>query len=480
MAEHVLAIDAGTTSVRALVVGPEGEVRSRVRETLPIHYPAPGRVEQDAQHIWGTTARLVEHAMGEAGIRGGDVAAVGVTSQRSSCVVWERATGRPLTPLVSWQDLRGVERAAELRRLGFHVLPQAAAAKLEAALESVPGGRGRVEDGALAWGNIDSFLVYKLSGGAHHITDLSQACATGYFDYAAGAWNTDLLQSQNLPASFFPELVDSAGPLAETDATTFARPVPIAAILGDQQSAALAQQCREPGDGKVTYGTSGTANVHTGHGVASAPGAYPLVLCRRAGTTDYCLEGMVITAGAVFDWLTGGLGLLNDPAEAQSVGEEAADTGGVFVLPALQGLGSPHADPARLGVVGGLSRGTRKAHLVRAMIEGVAFRVREMLDAIYTGADLPRPAHLRADGGAAANDLLLQLQADVLGRPVERMDPLEATAYGAALEAGEAAGVWSEKDAAGFRRVNRMFAPRWHEDERETRYTAWRDACRLC
>lgn len=479
MPDHVLSIDAGTTSVRVLIVGADGAVRAKTRETLPIHYPAPGRVEQDAEHIWRTTELLITAALSQAGIAARDIAAIGITSQRSSCVVWDRATANPESPLVSWQDLRGVDTAATLRREGFEIFPQAAAAKLPAVLDAVSNGRRRAADGALAWGNIDSFLVYKLSAGAQHITDPSQACATGYFDYAIGGWAARLLEIQTLPASFFPALVDSAGQLAEADSAVFGATVPIAAILGDQQSAALAQQCREPGDGKVTYGTSGTANIHTGHEIASAPGAYPLVLRRKNGVTDYCLEGMVITAGAVFDWLAGGLGLLDDPAEVQRVGEEASDTGGVYVLPALQGLGSPHADPERRGLIVGLSRGTRKEHLVRATLEGIAFRVREMLDAIYAGAHLTTPSQLRADGGAAANDLLLQLQADILGRPVERMAPLEATAYGAAIEAGKAAGLWSEQDTAGFRHVDGVFEPRGSKDEQELRYAAWRQACRL-
>ncbi len=479
MPEALLAIDAGTTSVRVLILGLDGTVRARARETLPIHYPAPGRVEQDAAHIFETTQLLMRAALREAKLRAQDLAAIGVTSQRASCVVWERATGRALTPLISWQDLRGTERSAELRDAGFFVMPQSAAAKLESAIESVPEGRGRAERGELAWGNIDSYLVYRISGGGIHATDPSQACATAYFDYATGGWDAALLRTQQLPGVLFPQLVDTSGHIGDTAREVLGAPVPIAAIVGDQQSAAIAQGCRAPGDGKVTYGTSATANVHTGQKPLIIPGAYPLALRRSGDTTEFCLEGMVITAGAVLDWLCGGMGLLDNPAQASAVGAEAEDSGGVFVLPAFQGLGSPHGDTTRRGLITGLTRGTRREHLVRATLEGIAFRVRDVLDAIYHGAKLPRPDTLRADGGASANDLLMQLQADFLGQPVERMQPIEATAFGAAMLAGEGMGLIAPSAWNSLRRVDRVFEPRLRRDDRDSRYAAWRTACGL-
>jgi glycerol kinase len=479
MPEALLAIDAGTTSVRVIIVGLDGAIRMRVRESLPISYPAPGRVEQDAEHIFSTTRMLLRQALRESKLRAADVAALGVTTQRASCVVWERATGRALTPLISWQDLRGAARSAELREAGFFVMPQSAAAKLEAALDTVPDGRRRADAGELAWGNIDAYLVYRLSGGALHATDPSQACATAYFDYATGGWDAALIAAQRVPQEMFPRLVDTAGRLGETAPDALGAPVPIAAIVGDQQCAALAEGCRAPGDGKVTYGTSATADVHTGREALTAPGTYPLVLCRRGGATEFCIEGMVITAGAVLDWLSGGLGLLDDPAQASAVGAEAEDSGGVFVLPAFQGLGSPHGDATRCGLITGLTRGTRREHLVRAMLEGIAFRVRDVLDAIYGGTGLPCPPALRVDGGASANDLLMQLQADILGRPVERMAPIEATAFGAALLAGEGVGLIPSGGTAALRRVDRLFRPTWSEAERDERYSLWRVNCGL-
>jgi len=479
MPEHLLAIDAGTTGARVMIFAADGTVRTRVRETLPIAYPAPGRVEQDAAFIVDIVQRLVRQALRETGLSATDIAALGVTTQRASCVVWNRATGRALTPLISWQDLRGTERSAQLRDAGFFVMPQSAAAKLESALDSIPNGRRRADAGELAWGNIDSYLVYRFSGGTAHATDPSQACATAYFDYATGDWDERLLNLQKLPPRLFPKLVDTAGHIGDAAPDFFGAAIPITAIVGDQQSAAITEGCRVPGDGKVTYGTSATANVHSGAAPMIVPGTYPLVLQRKRGATEFCLEGMVITAGAVLDWLSGGIGLLDDPAQAATIGAEAENSGDVFVLPAFQGLGTPYGDSERRGLIMGLSRSTRKEHLVRAMLEGIAFRVRDVLDAIYDGAKLPRPAMLRADGGASANDLLMQIQADFLGRPVERRRPIEASAFGAAFLAGEGVGIISANDWTNLRRVDRTFTPRLTQDERDTRYHAWRKACSL-
>lgn len=479
MPEALLAIDAGTTSVRALVVGPDGTVLGRERRPFSIRYPAPGLVEQDLEVLWKTTLEVVESALEDAGLDPGDLRALGIATQRASCGIWERATGRPLSPLISWQDLRGVARAAELQEKGYPLLPQSAACKLEAALATLPDGRARMERGELAWGNLDAYLVWRLSGGGVHATDPSQACATGYYDFESGGWNGALIAEQDLSPTFFPALVDTCGITGKTARSIFGAEVPIACIVGDQQSAAIAQGCNRLGDGKVTYGTSGTCNVYTGPEIRGGNGVYPLVLMRRGTETLYCLEGMVITAGAVFDWLSEGLGILDGPSASAGLAETVVDTQGVFVLPALQGLGSPHADFSRRALLGGLTRGTTRAHIVRAAMEGIAFRTREMLDAIYSDRDLPRPNALRVDGGASANDVLMQIQADVLGRPVERMAPLEATAFGAALLAGQATGLWEGGDVEGLRRVDRVFEPHWTEDERNDRFSAWRLACGL-
>lgn len=479
MAEAVLALDAGTTSVRALIIGVNGAVLAHAREGYTLQYPAPGLVEQDAEALWTTTRGVIETALRDAKLTAGDLAAVGITSQRSCVIVWDRATGQTLAPLVSWQDLRGAARADELQREGYFVLPQTAASKVEAVLDGIDGGRDRLARGELAWGNVDTFLAWRLSDGQTFATDPSQACTTGYYDHMTGAWDPTLIELQGLTPECFPTIVDTAGELGRCATSVLGAEVLIGAIIGDQQGAAVAQGCVAPGDGKVTFGTSGTCNVHTGTQIVAAQGAYPLVLSRRAGETLYCLEGMVITAGAVFDWLANGLGLFGAPKDAAALAASVPDSHGVFVLPALQGLGSPHADPTRHALIGGLTRGATRAHVVRAAMEGVAFRVREMLDRVYADADLPRPDVVPVDGGAAANDVFLQIQADVFGRPVERMAPLEATAFGAAMLAGQSGGMWDAQAAGALRRVDRTFEPTWSADERETRFTAWQRCCRL-
>ena len=472
MPEALLAIDAGTTNVRVLIFGLDGAVR--VRENLPVSYPGPGRVEQDPDEIWRITQTLLHAALGNAKLRASDIAAIGIAAQRASCMVWERTTGRALTPLASWQDLRGANRSEALRNAGFLVLQQSAAAKLEAVLDSIPRGRSRAAAGELAWGNIDSYLLYRLSGGAIHATDPSQACATGYYDFATGDWNSKLIEYQHLSPKLFPTLVDTSGHLADTHTGLFDARIPIAAIVGDQQSAAIAQCCRAPGYGKVTYGTSATADVHTGAAPVVIRGTYPLVLSRRQGLTEYCAEGMVITAGAVFDWLNS-LGLY-DRSHAQNMPE---DTAGVFMLPALQGLGSPHGNSNSRARLTGLSRSTRREHIIRAAMEGIAFRVREVLDTIYAHPKLPRPDFLLADGGASQNVAFMQIQADLLGQPVHGMIPHEATAVGAAYLAGQAVGLkWLSATLVGDRSFCH-FSPRLSADERDARFARWRDACGL-
>jgi glycerol kinase len=479
MPDAVLAIDAGTTSVRALVVDPDGGILGRARSAYKLDYPAPGWVEQNPEQLWTATQGVVESALAKAGLRPSDLCAVGITAQRSSCVVWERTKGRTLSPLVGWQDLRGTQRALELQQQGFLVLPQSAASKLEMMLETIDDGRERMARGELAWGNVDSFLASRLSGGEAHITDPSHACTTGYYDLETGGWHAAMVDLQGLNPACFPLIVDSSGPLGKTAKSVFGAEVTIGAIIGDQQSAAIAQGCREPGDGKMTYGTCGTFNVHTGSRIVGVQGTYPLVLIRQSGKTSYCVEGMVITAGAVFDWLADGLGALENPAQASAVAASVEDTHGVYMLPALQGLGAPYLDLERTALIGGITRGATKAHVARAAMEGIAFRVREMLDRIYEDSGLPRPSILAVDGGASVNDLFMQIQADTLGQPVERMTPIEATVFGAAILAGQAEAVWGAGAVDQLRKIDRTFEPTWSADERDERFDNWRRSCGL-
>ncbi|RJP18703.1 MAG: glycerol kinase [Candidatus Abyssobacteria bacterium SURF_5] len=480
MSKSVLSIDAGTTSVRSMVVGDDGRVLSVCANQFKRSFPAAGYVEQDPEEMWLVAEKTIHQALERVGIRVGDLSAIGITGQRSTTIVWERATGRPLSPAVSWQDQRGAARAVELQDLGFITAASVTpAAKMEQILRAIPDGFERMRRNELAWGNVDSFLAWRLSGGAVHITDLTNAVATGYYDYMEKwEWQSDLLKIQGLDIKFFPRIVDSAGQLGFTSRRAFGAEVMIGAIIGDQQSAAYAQGCLSKGDGKITFGTSATCDVNTGEELKMASGSYPLVLWRRGEHRPYCVEGMVITAGAVFSWLTQ-LGLLENPAQASAVAASVADSNGVFFLPSLQGLGTPHIVPERRGTFGGLYLGATAAHLVRAAIEGVSFRVKEMVERIYLDAGLPKPSSLRVDGGAAANDFLMQQHADVFGLPVERIQPLEATAYGAALLAGESCGLWEPWSTSTLRTTDRIFEPRWNASQREERFQQWKRSCRL-
>jgi glycerol kinase len=471
MSGPLLALDVGTTSVRALVFGEDGRRLARARVLAPISTPEPGRVEQDATVLHERAVIVLAQALADADVHPRDLAGLGITTQRATIVLWDARTGVPVAPLVSWQDLRGVDRAAALQAEGFAVTAQTAASKLEAALESIERGRQRFESGEILWGNIDTFLAWRLSRGEIYAMDETQACTTGYFDPFAGSWHGPLIERQGLPVERFPRLADT---FAHHGFWYGAADVPIGALVADQQSAALAQRCFAIGEGKVTYGTSATVDVHTGGALRLAAGAYPLVAWRFRGERAFCLEGMVNTAGAFLDWTAHFLGL-DDVVALEALARTVSGTGGVRVLPALQGLGTPHGDAARRAQFVGLSRASRSEHLARAAFEAIAARVREVEDALYAAPDLPRPATLRADGGAAQSDLLLQLQADLLGRPVERLAVLEASALGAAL--GAAVGL-GRRDLRGAdqRPVDRVFEPSISRDEADARFTSWRDA----
>ncbi len=474
MSRYTLAIDAGTTNVMAMVVDDTGQVQGYASGSYLLSYPAAGLVELDPDSLWRTTLAAIESALNKCGIRANDLAGIGITGQRTTIIIWERATGQSAGPAIVWQDQRGKARAEELLEQGFITSNAlAAVSKMEQVLNHLPNGYQRVHNKELAWGNVDTFLAWRLSGGAIHVTDASNASATGYFDFLTDwKWFDDLLEVQKLPSSFFPEIVDSIGIAGYTDPEILGAKVPIGAIIGDQQSALYGQACLAPGMAKISYGTSGTCDVNSGSELKLATGSYPAVAWTRNGEHTLLVEGMVITAGAVFGWLSQ-LGILDDPAQASSLEKDNLDTGGVSFLPALQGLGTPHNVFDRFGAFDGLTLGTSKEHIVSAAIEGVAFRVREMVDRIYLDSQLPRPDTLRVDGGASGNDTLMQIQADILGCRIERMAPREATAYGAALLAGEACGIWEPGSSTILYRVDRTFEPQWNESEREARFSQW-------
>jgi glycerol kinase len=472
MAERLLAIDAGTTTARVCLFDLAGALLARTAAPVASTTPEPGRVEQDAEAIWRTVRRLIRTALGAGDAAPSDVAAIGITTQRTSLVAWDRKTGRPLAPMIVWSDLRGAARAAELQAAGFPTAPQQAAAKLEGLLDALPNGRAIAAEAGLAVGNIDAFLIWKLTGGAAHLTDRSQAWPMGYLDLASMGWNRGLLSLQGADEAILPRLVDTWGQLALTSRAVFGAAVPITAVIADQQAALIGHGAEGAGDAKVTYGTSATLDLGTG-GAFAFKGAStpPFVVSHVRGETRFCLEGMVFAAGSVIDWLRRAMGI-GGHAAFEALAAQAPDAAGAAFLPALQGLGAPHPDPDRRGRLAGLSAATGRAEIARAGLEGVAFRVREILDHLTSGD--ARPAVLKVDGGLSASDVLMQLQADATGVPIARHALRDAAAAGAAIAAGRGAGLLGEGDGGGFTRHNRLFEPLIGADEADARFAAWR------
>lgn len=467
MPELLLALDVGTTSARALVGTADGQVLGSARAPIVSRYPAPGLVEQDAEEVWTLTRRVIALALAKAGHDLADIAAIGVTTQRASIVLWDAATTQAVAPMVVWSDLRGLPRAQSLAALGFQVWPQTPACKLEAALgDRAPAG--------LHWGTLDSFIVAKLSGGAAHVTDVSNAWVSGYMDFDRfPAWHGGLIAAQNLPESLFPKVVESWGPIAEASAP--GRDIPITALLADQQAGLFAHGWPGRGAWKATYGTSAVLMVSMGPEPASPHPTLPVMaLAAGDGEVLFCFEGMVITAGAFIDWLCG-LGLYENAAALQAAAEGVASSGGAAMRPSLQGLGAPHGRFDLPAMIDGLRPGVGKGELARAALEGLAWRMREVA-ATAGAAALDLPAALPVDGGMTANDLLMQIQADALQRPVRRHAVRDATAYGAMLAAAMGAGLVTRGDLAGLVRYDRTFEPAISADEAEAGYAAWAQA----
>jgi len=468
----VLAVDEGTTGVRAVLLDASGSPRADAyREVLP-DCPAPGRVEHDAEALVAATVDVLGRALAEAPparVRG-----LGIATQRGTAVVWEAATGRAVYPAISWQDQRAAARCAALMAEGMFISPLAAATKIEWILDRVDPDRSAVRAGRLRCGTVDAWLAWRLTNGRVSATDASNASCSGLYDLLAHGWSATILDALRIPAAALPAIVDSSAVLGDLDLPGLPR-LPLAALIGDQQAAMMGQLRLAPGDVKITYGTSAMLDLNAGaEPLWSMHAAYPLVLWQRAGVPTFCLEGTAITAGAAITWLRDGLGILAAAEDSGPLAAGVADAGGAWAVPAFQGLGTPYMDAAARAVVGGLSRATTRAHVVRAMLEGIAWRCREVYDALRADCPHPAPATLRADGGAARNDVLLQLQADALGIPLERPAVVQASALGVGYLAGLATGVWASADElASAWRLDRAFEPRVGADEREARFAAW-------
>jgi len=485
---YVLALDQGTSGSTALVVDPDGCVRARGYAELPQYYPRPGWVEHDPDEIWSTVARAAGLALAEARVSGGEIAAIGITNQRETAIVWERASGKPIHRAIVWQCRRTAEMCDRLRadgaeplvreRTGLVLDAYFSGTKLRWLLDEVAGARPRAERGELAFGTVDSWLLWNLTAGAVHATDVSNASRTLCLNLRTADWDDEMLALLGVPRAMLPRVMPSAGVFGETaDLGWLPRGVPVAGIAGDQQAALFGQACYEPGSAKNTYGTGCFVLLNTGSvPVASRHGLLTTIAWRIDGQTTYALEGSVFIAGAVIQWLRDGLHLLKTAGESQAMAESVTDTGGVYFVPAFVGLGAPYWDMYARGTIVGITRGTTAAHLVRAGLEAIAYQSRDVLEAMAADAG-ERIRALRVDGGAVANDFLCQFQADVMNVPVQRPRVIETTALGAAGLAGLGAGVWRSLDAFAARAaVERTFVPVMDPRLREERYDSWRRA----
>ena len=485
MGAHVLAIDQGTTGTTVMIFDTTGRVRGRAYSEFRQYYPRPGWVEHDAEEIWQVTARVVRAALRTARLHAKDLAAVGIANQRETTVLWDRVTGKPLHRAIVWQDRRTAGGCDELKaeglestihaKTGLVVDPYFSGTKLQWLFDHVKGARDRVQ--RVAFGTIDSWLVWKLTGGRVHATDFTNASRTLLFNIHDRQWDAELLRTLNVPAEVLPRVVPSAGVVGTTDPRAFGAEVPIAGIAGDQQAALFGQACFRPGLVKNTYGTSCFMLMYTGdRAVDSTRGLLTTMACAADGQPAYAVEGSVFIAGAAVQWLRDGLGLLQHAKDSERLARTVDSSLGVYLVPAFVGLGAPYWDAAARGALVGLTRGVTRAHVVRATLESLAYQTRDVVDTMVGESGRPLTG-LRVDGGAAANNFLMQFQADLLGTPVDRPKVVETTALGAALLAGLGVGLWkSARDLERVRKPERVFRPRMAPEKREALYQGWRRA----
>lgn len=487
MSSFILALDQGTTSSRAIVFDQRGGIRAVAQREFRQIYPQAGWVEHDPEEIWQTQLATAREALTQAGLHAADVAAIGITNQRETTVIWDRKTGAPIHNAIVWQDRRTAKFCDELKRAGQAELIQRKAglvidayfsgSKVRWLLDNVPGARARAERGELAFGTIDTWLLWKLTNARLHVTDPSNASRTMLFNLHTGDWDDELLGVLDVPRALLPEVRSSSEVYGETTADSLGQPVRLAGIAGDQQAALFGQNCFSRGLAKNTYGTGCFMLMNIGATPAmSKHQLLTTVAWRASGQTDFALEGSVFIGGAVVQWLRDGLGLIKSSADIEKLAAGVPDSGGVYLVPAFAGLGAPHWDQYARGTIAGLTRGTTAGHLARAALEGIAFQVADVLDVMKQDSGIAMN-ELRVDGGACANNLLMQFQADVLQVPVVRPKVIETTALGAAYLAGLATGFWknrSEVEAAW--QCDRRFMPQMSADEAAHRRRRWAEA----
>ncbi|MFN8591377.1 MAG: glycerol kinase GlpK [Thermomicrobiales bacterium] len=483
----VLALDQGTSSSRALLFDHDAHIVAQVQRPTTQLYPEPGWVNQDAMEIWESTLACAREAMHSAGIEPPDIAAIGITNQRETLILWDRKTGSPVAPAIVWQSRQSQPQVAKLISRGMAAVYQGitglvpdayfTATKIAWLFETQPALRMRAAHGELCAGTVDSWLIWNLTGGGVHATDVSNASRTMLFDIQRREWCPALLDDLGIPAEVLPAVMSSSGRLAETREDLFGTPIPITGVAGDQQAALFGQTGFSPSDTKNTYGTGSFLLMNTGE--APRPSTHQLlttIAWKIDGALTYALEGGVYVSGAAVQWLRDGLHLIDSSSDVEPLAMSVPDSGGVVFVPALTGLGAPYWDANARGTIVGLTRGTTDAHLARATLEAIAFQTRDVTDAMTIDAAIPLTT-LRVDGGAARNNLLLQIQADVLGVPVIRPTQVETTALGAAFLAGLGVGFWPDQEALRATwEVDRVFEPKWSADERDSRYGTWRRA----
>lgn len=485
---HVLAIDQGTTGSTALVLDPEANVVGRGYAEFEQHYPHPGWVEHDPMVIWQTTVEVAGKALADSNIAVSDVAALGITNQRETVVLWDRRTGEPVAPAIVWQDRRTARVCDDLRsrgldrfvrsRTGLVIDAYFSGTKVAWLLDHVDGLRARAEKGEIAFGTIDSWLVHRLTGGQVHATDVTNASRTMLFDINRLDWDDELLAELRVPREVLPEVKPSLGVFGDTDPGEFLdATVPIAGILGDQQAALFAQACTQPGQAKNTYGTGSFVLMNTGDApLLDDSSMISTVAFGTPDTTGYALEGPMFVTGSAVQWLRDELGIISDAAETETLAKSVDDTGDVWFVPGLTGLGAPYWDPYARGTLLGITRGTGRAQICRAVLESIAYLSRDVIETMQRESGI-RIAELRVDGGAVANEFLMQFQADMLGIPVDVPEQTESTSLGSGFLAGIATGIWKEMgDVARIRRTARRYEPQMDQDEREARFRRWHRA----
>ena len=484
----ILALDQGTTSSRAIVFDHGGRIVHVAQKEFRQIFPKAGWVEHDPEEIWESQRAVAAEVIRAAGMSAKEIAAVGITNQRETTLVWDRASGKPVCNAIVWQDRRTAEFCDELKAQGHEGTVQAktglvidayfSGSKLRWILDNVPGARGRAEQGQLAFGTVDSWLLWKLTNGALHVTDVTNASRTMLYNIHRGEWDDELLALLKIPREVLPQVRSSSEVYAEAGASLIGGNVPIAGIAGDQQAALFGQTCFARGLAKNTYGTGCFMLMNVGQ--EAVPSKHKLLTTvawrQGSGKTEYALEGSVFIGGAVVQWLRDGLGIIKSSADVEKLAATVPDSGGVYLVPAFAGLGAPHWDQYARGTITGLTRGTTAAHFARAALEGIAFQVADVLDLMQKDSGI-QIKELRVDGGAAANDLLMQFQADILGAPVVRPKVTETTALGAAYLAGLAVGYWkSTDDVKANWEVERKFEPNMSEKDRDHRRSRWNEA----